>query len=285
MPRRCPRPRPPPLKLREHDVCVLGLGYVGCRPPRCSPPWAAASPASIFAATSSTRSTPGRSTSSSPSSTPSSAPPSRPAPCAPCRSPSLHAPISSVYRHRSPPITARPQPRRVRRAALVPVLRPAPRRPRVHRPARDPARARRADRRPQRPGPRPRHLPRPRPRARAPRRRPARGRRERAHRRRPHRRLHRPLRRVLRDLRPGPVHRCSAEVAELTKLAENAFRDVNIAFANELANVCAHLGLDVWEVIRLANRHPRVQILRPGPGVGGHCIAVDPWFIAASAPA
>lgn len=83
----------------------------------------------------------------------------------------------------------------------------------------------------------------------------------------------------------GAVHRTSAEVAELTKLAENAFRDVNIAYANELANVCAHLGLDVWEVIRLANRHPRVQILRPGPGVGGHCIAVDPWFIAAAAPA
>ncbi len=80
------------------------------------------------------------------------------------------------------------------------------------------------------------------------------------------------------------VHRCGAEVAELSKLAENAFRDVNIAFANELANVCARLGLDVWEVIRLANRHPRVQILRPGPGVGGHCIAVDPWFIAAAAP-
>jgi UDP-N-acetyl-D-mannosaminuronic acid dehydrogenase len=82
----------------------------------------------------------------------------------------------------------------------------------------------------------------------------------------------------------GAVHRASAEVAELTKLAENAFRDVNIAYANELANVCARLGLDVWEVIRLANRHPRVQILRPGPGVGGHCIAVDPWFIAAAAP-
>ena len=81
------------------------------------------------------------------------------------------------------------------------------------------------------------------------------------------------------------VHRTSAEVAEFTKLAENAYRDVNIAYANELANVSAHLGLDVWDVIRLANRHPRVQILRPGPGVGGHCIAVDPWFIAASAPA
>lgn len=70
----------------------------------------------------------------------------------------------------------------------------------------------------------------------------------------------------------------------MTKLAENAFRDVNIAFANELANVCDHLGLDPWAVIKLANHHPRVSILRPGPGVGGHCIAVDPWFIAAVAP-
>lgn len=76
----------------------------------------------------------------------------------------------------------------------------------------------------------------------------------------------------------------SAPLAELTKLAENAFRDVNIAFANELALVCETLGLDVRELIRLANRHPRVDILRPGPGVGGHCIAVDPWFIVDSAP-
>jgi UDP-N-acetyl-D-mannosaminuronic acid dehydrogenase len=76
----------------------------------------------------------------------------------------------------------------------------------------------------------------------------------------------------------------SAEAAELVKLAENAFRDVNIAFANELASVCAHLKLNVWEVIELANRHPRVNILRPGPGVGGHCIAVDPYFIIDAAP-
>ncbi len=82
----------------------------------------------------------------------------------------------------------------------------------------------------------------------------------------------------------GEVHPTQADVAELTKLAENAFRDVNIAFANELANVCDHLGLDPWAVIKLANHHPRVSILRPGPGVGGHCIAVDPWFIAAVAP-
>ena len=72
--------------------------------------------------------------------------------------------------------------------------------------------------------------------------------------------------------------------AEMAKLTENSFRDVNIAFANELSMICNRLDMDVWELIRLANRHPRVNILQPGPGVGGHCIAVDPWFIVASAP-
>ena len=76
----------------------------------------------------------------------------------------------------------------------------------------------------------------------------------------------------------------SARAAEMTKLTENAFRDVNIAFANELSVVAEGLGVDVWEVIRLANRHPRVNILSPGPGVGGHCIAVDPWFLVNSDP-
>lgn len=75
-----------------------------------------------------------------------------------------------------------------------------------------------------------------------------------------------------------------ARSAEMTKLVENAFRDVNIAFANELSIISDKMGLDVWEVIRLANRHPRVNILQPGPGVGGHCIAVDPWFIVHGAP-
>ncbi len=75
-----------------------------------------------------------------------------------------------------------------------------------------------------------------------------------------------------------------ANTAELVKLAENSFRDVNIAFANELSVVCDQLGVDIWELVRLANRHPRVRILDPGPGVGGHCIAVDPWFIVDSAP-
>lgn len=77
----------------------------------------------------------------------------------------------------------------------------------------------------------------------------------------------------------------TARAAEMTKLTENAFRDVNIAFANELSLVADTLGVDVWEVIRLANRHPRVNILSPGPGVGGHCIAVDPWFLVAADPA
>ncbi len=82
----------------------------------------------------------------------------------------------------------------------------------------------------------------------------------------------------------GEISLAGAATAELVKLVENTFRDVNIAFANELAAVCDRLGLDVWSVIELANHHPRVQVLSPGPGVGGHCIAVDPWFIAAAAP-
>lgn len=72
--------------------------------------------------------------------------------------------------------------------------------------------------------------------------------------------------------------------AELAKLTENSFRDLNIAFANELSMICDELGVDVWELINLANRHPRVNVLQPGAGVGGHCIAVDPWFIVSSAP-
>lgn len=75
-----------------------------------------------------------------------------------------------------------------------------------------------------------------------------------------------------------------ASTAELCKLTENAYRDVNIAFANEMARIASRLGVDVWELISLANRHPRVNILQPGPGVGGHCISVDPWFIVDSAP-
>jgi UDP-N-acetyl-D-mannosaminuronic acid dehydrogenase len=105
--------------------------------------------------------------------------------------------------------------------------------------------------------------------------------------------------RVIGGLTPGCAQRaaalyrtfCHGELvitdaasAELAKLAENAYRDVNIAFANELSLICDQFGLDVWEIRQLANHHPRVEILRPGPGVGGHCIAVDPWFIVDAAP-
>ncbi len=82
----------------------------------------------------------------------------------------------------------------------------------------------------------------------------------------------------------GEVMVTDARTAELVKLMENTYRDVNIALANELALVCERLGVDVWEAIRLANRHPRVRFLNPGPGVGGHCIAVDPYFVIESAP-
>lgn len=76
----------------------------------------------------------------------------------------------------------------------------------------------------------------------------------------------------------------NARTAEMCKLTENSFRDVNIAFANELSMICDDAGVNVWELISLANRHPRVNILQPGPGVGGHCIAVDPWFIVSQNP-
>ncbi len=82
----------------------------------------------------------------------------------------------------------------------------------------------------------------------------------------------------------GEIALTDATTAEMVKLMENTFRDVNIALANEFANLCERLGIDVWEAIRLANRHPRVTIHRPGPGVGGHCIPVDPWFIVERAP-
>nr|WP_326962040.1 MULTISPECIES: UDP-N-acetyl-D-mannosamine dehydrogenase [unclassified Arthrobacter] len=82
----------------------------------------------------------------------------------------------------------------------------------------------------------------------------------------------------------GEIHLTDAATAEMSKLVENAYRDVNIAFANELSVISDNMDIDVWELIRLANHHPRVNILQPGPGVGGHCIAVDPWFIVAADP-
>ena len=89
---------------------------------------------------------------------------------------------------------------------------------------------------------------------------------------------------IYRLFAQGEILLTDAASAEMAKLVENAYRDVNIAFANELSLICESLHVDVWEVIRLANRHPRVSILSPGPGVGGHCIPVDPWFIVAAAP-
>ncbi|WP_299167686.1 UDP-N-acetyl-D-mannosamine dehydrogenase [uncultured Arthrobacter sp.] len=82
----------------------------------------------------------------------------------------------------------------------------------------------------------------------------------------------------------GEIHLTDAVTAEMAKLVENSFRDVNIAFANELSMISEKLQIDVWELISLANHHPRVNILQPGPGVGGHCIAVDPWFIVDAVP-
>ncbi|WP_164854831.1 UDP-N-acetyl-D-mannosamine dehydrogenase [Devosia sp. 1566] len=89
---------------------------------------------------------------------------------------------------------------------------------------------------------------------------------------------------IYRIFSQGEILLTDAASAEMAKLVENAYRDVNIAFANELSLITEHLRLDVWEVIRLANQHPRVNVLSPGPGVGGHCIPVDPWFIVAAAP-
>ncbi|WP_238067402.1 UDP-N-acetyl-D-mannosamine dehydrogenase [Pseudomonas shirazica] len=90
--------------------------------------------------------------------------------------------------------------------------------------------------------------------------------------------------RLYRTFVEGECIVTNARTAEMCKLTENSFRDVNIAFANELSIICDKLDIDVWELIRLANHHPRVNILQPGPGVGGHCIAVDPWFIVSQTP-
>lgn len=90
--------------------------------------------------------------------------------------------------------------------------------------------------------------------------------------------------RIYRSLTSGELLLTDDRSAEMVKLVENAFRDTNIAFANELSIICDRMALNVWEVIALANHHPRVNILQPGPGVGGHCIAVDPWFIVSQAP-
>ena len=82
----------------------------------------------------------------------------------------------------------------------------------------------------------------------------------------------------------GEIYETDARTAEMCKLSENTFRDVNIAFANELAKICEDQGINVWELIEICNKHPRVNIHQPGPGVGGHCIPVDPWFLVGDYP-
>jgi UDP-N-acetyl-D-mannosaminuronic acid dehydrogenase len=89
---------------------------------------------------------------------------------------------------------------------------------------------------------------------------------------------------VYRTFVKGQCFSTNAETAEMSKLTENAYRDVNVAFANELSIICDELKINVWDLIEFANHHPRVNILKPGPGVGGHCIAVDPWFIYSKTP-
>ena len=89
---------------------------------------------------------------------------------------------------------------------------------------------------------------------------------------------------LYRSFVKGAIHQTDTTTAEMVKLSENTYRDVNIALANVLANAASRLGVDAWQVIEMANRHPRVAIHRPGPGVGGHCIPVDPWFLVAAAP-
>ena len=82
----------------------------------------------------------------------------------------------------------------------------------------------------------------------------------------------------------GDIHLTDATTAEMVKLMENTYRDINIAVANEFARLGEEFGIDIWQAIELANLHPRVSILKPGPGVGGHCISVDPWFLVEAAP-
>ena len=92
------------------------------------------------------------------------------------------------------------------------------------------------------------------------------------------------VRSVYQQFCQGEIVITDIRTAEMTKVVENTFRDINIAYANELAKICRQDGMDVYEIIRIANKHPRVNILQPGPGVGGHCISVDPWFLVGDYP-
>lgn len=92
------------------------------------------------------------------------------------------------------------------------------------------------------------------------------------------------IKKVYASFCQGEIEVTDIRTAEMTKVVENTFRDINIAYANELAKICRFAGMDVYEIIRIANKHPRVNILSPGPGVGGHCISVDPWFLVGDYP-
>ena len=92
------------------------------------------------------------------------------------------------------------------------------------------------------------------------------------------------IKKLYRTFCKGEITVTNIRTAEMTKVVENTYRDINIAFANELAKICRTDGLDIYEIIRIANMHPRVNILSPGPGVGGHCISVDPWFLVGDYP-
>lgn len=98
------------------------------------------------------------------------------------------------------------------------------------------------------------------------------------------RRIGEQIRQVYASFCQGEIVLTNIRSAEMSKVVENTFRDINIAFANELAKICRKGGMDVYEIIRIANKHPRVNILQPGPGVGGHCISVDPWFLVGDYP-
>ena len=132
--------------------------------------------------------------------------------------------------------------------------------------------------------PGPRHLRRALSRTRAARPHPGRARTERPARWRPDARCAEAAAELYSAFCKGAIMRTDATTAEMVKVMENTFRDVNVALANEFALIAERIGVDVWEAIRLANHHPRVSVLRPGPGVGGHCIAVDPWFLVDAAP-
>ena len=92
------------------------------------------------------------------------------------------------------------------------------------------------------------------------------------------------IRSVYASFCEGEIVLTDIKTAEMSKVVENTFRDINIAFANELAKICRSDNMDVYEIIKVANKHPRVNILQPGPGVGGHCISVDPWFLVGDYP-